>query len=123
MKTLGAEIESVEPGQVTLTCPFADGLTQQHGLLHGGVVASLADVACGYAALSMMPSEREVLTVEFKIHFLKPAKTQQLVAVGQVLQAGRTLTVCEGTVFDETRTRAIARMTTTMMSVESPQPA
>lgn len=119
MKTLGAAIESVEPGKVTLTCLFGDGLTQQHGLLHGGVVASLADVACGYAALSMMPSEREVLTVEFKIHFLKPAKTQQLVAVGQVLQSGRTLTVCEGTVFDETRTRAIARMTTTMIAVES----
>ena len=67
----------------------------------------------------MMPSEREVLTVEFKINFLKPAKTERLVAVGQVLQSGRTLTVCEGTVFDETRTRAIARLTTTMMSVAS----
>jgi uncharacterized protein (TIGR00369 family) len=119
MKTLGAEIESVEPGKVTLTCPFAEGLTQQHGLLHGGVLASLADVACGYAALSMMPSEREVLTVEFKINFLKPAKTERLVVVGQVLQSGRTLTVCEATVFDETRTRAIARMTATMMSVAS----
>jgi uncharacterized protein (TIGR00369 family) len=119
MKTLGAEIESVEPGKVTLTCAFAEGLTQQHGLLHGGVLASLADVACGYAALSTMPPEREVLTVEFKINFLKSAKTKSLVAVGQVLQSGRTLTVCEGTVFDETRTRAIARMTTTMISVAS----
>ena len=119
MKTLGAEIESVDPGKVTLTCPFAEGLTQQHGLLHGGVLASLADVACGYAALSTMPPDREVLTVEFKINFLKPANTERLVAVGQVLQSGRTLTVCEGTVFDETRTRAIARMTTTMISVAS----
>jgi len=119
MKTLGAAIESVEPGTVTLTCAFADGLTQQQGLLHGGVLASLADVACGYAALSMMPADREVLTVEFKVHFLKPAKTATLVAVGQVLQAGRTLTVCEGTVFDDTRTRVLARMTTTMMSVEA----
>jgi len=119
MKTLGAEIESVEPGKVTLTCAFVEGLTQQHGLLHGGVLASLADVACGYAALSTMPPDREVLTVEFKINFLKPAKTKRLIAVGQVLQSGRTLTVCEGTVFDETRTRAIARMTTTMISVAS----
>jgi uncharacterized protein (TIGR00369 family) len=63
--------------------------------------------------------EREALTVEFKINFLKPAKTERLVVVGQVLQSGRTLTVCEATVFDETRTRAIARMTTTMMSVAS----
>src|SRR5262249_57984278 len=111
MRTLGAVLESVEPGTVTITCAFAEGLTQQHGLLHGGVVASLVDVACGYAALSMMPSDREVLTVEFKVHFLKPAKTERVVAVGQVVQAGRTLTVCEGSVFDAMRTRVLARMT------------
>jgi uncharacterized protein (TIGR00369 family) len=64
-----------------------------------------------------MPEEREVLTVEFKINFMKPATTDCLIAVGQVLQAGRTLTVCEGSVFDSTRTRMLARMTATMMSV------
>lgn len=66
-----------------------------------------------------MPFRRgsEVLTVEFKINFLKPAKSDRVIAVGQVLQSGRTLTVCEGTIFDETRTRSIARITTTMMSV------
>ena len=117
MRTLGAVLESVESGTVTITCDFSEQLTQQHGLLHGGVVASLVDVACGYAALSVMPADREVLTVEFKVHFLKPAKTDRLIAVGQVLQAGRTLTVCEGSVFDATRTRVIARMTTTMMAV------
>ena len=119
MRTLGAVLESVESGTVTITCGFGDGLTQQHGLFHGGVVASLADVACGYAALSVMPADREVLTVEFKVHFLKPAKTDRLIAVGQVLQAGRTLTVCEGSVFDATRTRTLARMTTTMMAVDA----
>jgi hypothetical protein len=76
MRTLGAVLESVEPGTVTITCGFAEGLTQQHGLFHGGVVASLVDVACGYAALSVMPADREVLTVEFKINFLKPAQTR-----------------------------------------------
>jgi uncharacterized protein (TIGR00369 family) len=64
-----------------------------------------------------MPEDREVLTVEFKIHFLKPAKMDRIIAVGQVVQAGRTLTVCDGSVFDSTRTRLIARMTTTMMAV------
>jgi uncharacterized protein (TIGR00369 family) len=64
-----------------------------------------------------MPPEREVLTVEFKIHFLKPAKTDRVIAVGQVVQAGRTLTVCEGSVFDATRTRVLAPMTATMMAV------
>jgi uncharacterized protein (TIGR00369 family) len=120
MRTLGAVLESVEPGVVTITCGFEEGLTQQHGLLHGGVLASLVDVACGYAALSVMPADREVLTVEFKVHFLKPAKTQRLIAVGQVVQAGRTLTVCEGSVFDATRTRLLARMTATMMAVDAP---
>jgi uncharacterized protein (TIGR00369 family) len=119
LRTLGASLESVESGTVTVACPFDERLTQQHGLLHGGVVASLVDVACGYAALTMMPEDREVLTVEFKIHFLKPAKTDRLIAVGQVVQAGRTLTVCEGSVFDATRTRVLAKMTATMMSVEA----
>ena len=117
MRTLGAALESVEPGTVTITCGFDEGLTQQHGLIHGGVLASLVDVACGYAALSVMPPDREVLTVEFKVHFLKPAKTDRLIAVGQVVQAGRTLTVCEGSVFDATRTRVLARMSATMMAV------
>ena len=117
MRTLGAALESVEPGKVVIVCDFGAHLTQQHGLFHGGVVASLVDVACGYAALSVMPDDREVLTVEFKVQFLKPAKTERLVAVGRVVQAGRTLTVCEGTVFDATRSRVLAKMTTTMMAV------
>jgi uncharacterized protein (TIGR00369 family) len=116
MRTLGAVLESVESGTVTISCGFAPGLTQQHGLFHGGAVASLVDVACGYAALSVMPDDREVLTVEFKVHFLKPA-TDRVIAIGTVVQAGRTLTVCEGSVFDATRTRLLARMTATMMVV------
>jgi uncharacterized protein (TIGR00369 family) len=119
MRTLGAVLESVESGIVTISCGFDEGLTQQHGLWHGGVVASVVDVACGYAALSAMPADREVLTVEFKIHFLKPAKTERVIAVGQVVQSGRTLTVCEGSVFDATRTRVLARMTATMMAVDA----
>src|SRR5262245_43389002 len=116
MRMLGAVLESVDSGTVTITCEFDERLTQQHGLFHGGVVASLVDVACGYAALSAMPADREVLTVEFKIHFLKPARTERLVAVGQVLQVGRTLAVCEGSAFDATRTQLLARMTATMIA-------
>ncbi len=117
MRPIGAVLEAVEAGTVTISCGFNEGLTQQHGLFHGGVVASLVDVACGYAALSVMPADREVLTVEFKIHFLKPATTDRVIAVGQVLQAGRTLTVCEGSVFDATRTHVLAGMTATMIAV------
>lgn len=117
MRTLGASLESIASGTVTIACAFDERLTQQHGLLHGGVVASLADVACGYAAMTTMADDREVLTVEFKINFLKPAKTDRLIAVGTVVHAGRTITVCEGSVFDATRTRLLAHMTATMMSV------
>jgi uncharacterized protein (TIGR00369 family) len=119
MRTIGATLESVQSGTVTITCQFDERLTQQHGLLHGGLLATLVDVACGYAALSVMPAGREVLTVEFKIQFLKPAKTERVIAVGHVVQAGRTLTLCEGSVFDATRTRVLARMTATMMAVDA----
>ena len=122
MRSIGAVLESVESGAVTISCSAADDLTQQHGLIHGGVIASLADVACGYAALSLMPDGKEVLTVEFKVNFLKPANTDRVIAVAQVVQAGRTLTVCEATVFDSSQTKAIARMTATMMAVESQVP-
>jgi uncharacterized protein (TIGR00369 family) len=119
MRTIGAVVESVEPGTVTIACPFSDAVTQQYGFWHGGVVASLADVACGYSALTMMPEERQVLTVEFKVHFLKPAQTDRLLAVGQVVQSGRTLTVCDCSVFDSTRTRLLAKMTATMIAVDA----
>lgn len=117
MRTIGASLEAVEPGSVTITCEADERLTQQHGLLHGGVLASLADVACGYAAMTRAPADHEVLTVEFKINFLKPAKTDRLIAVGQVVQAGRTLTVCEATVYDSSRARVLARMTATIMTM------
>src|SRR6185436_15223145 len=119
LRTLGAGIESIEPGVVTVTCAADERLTQQQGFWHGGVLASLADVACGYAALTMMPDDREVLTVEFKINFLKATKTDRLIAVGQVVQSGRTLTVCEGSVFDATRSTLLAKMTATMIAVDA----
>jgi uncharacterized protein (TIGR00369 family) len=118
LKTLGARLESIEPGSVTVTCAATDALTQQQGFVHGGVLASLADVACGYAALTKMAEDREVLTVEFKVNFLKAARSDRLVAVGQVIQSGRTLTVCEGFVYDSTRTILLAKLTATMMAVD-----
>ena len=119
MRSIGAVLEAVEAGTVTISCAAGETLTQQHGLLHGGVLASLADVACGYAALSLMPENKEVLTVEFKINFLKPASTERVLAVARVVQSGRTLTVCEASVFDSSQTNVVAKMTATMMSVDS----
>jgi uncharacterized protein (TIGR00369 family) len=73
MKTLGARIVAIDPGQVAIEWPFQSHLTQQHGFLHAGVVAAVADSACGYAALSLMPEGVAVLSVEFKVNLLRPA--------------------------------------------------
>ena len=117
MTTLGAKIISVEPGKVIIECPWNEGLTQQHGYFHAGVLTTIVDSACGYAALTMMPEDKEVLSVEFKINFLNPANTSRLIATGTVLQAGKTLTICEGVVYDDTNTKLLAKMTATMMAI------
>src|SRR5574341_844071 len=119
MTTIGASIPTVEPGRVTIEVPFREDLTQQHGFLHGGIVASIADSACGYAALTLMPAEAAVLTVEYKVNFVAPAKGSRLVANGRVTKPGRTLTVCAGDVFAVTDglEQLVAAMQATMMTV------
>lgn len=117
MKTLNAQLVSVEKGEVKISCEFNEGLSQQHGFFHAGVATSIADSACGYAALTMMPENADVLSVEFKINFLKPASTPKLIAIGKVIQSGKTLTVCEGFVFDSEEKKLIAKMTATMISI------
>jgi uncharacterized protein (TIGR00369 family) len=119
MATLGARLAAVAPGEVTIELPFRADLTQQHGFLHAGVVAAIADSACGYAALSLMPPGREVLSVEFKINLMKPAAGALFRAVGRVVRAGKTLTVCAGEVevVREGSPAAVAVMQATMMAV------
>ena len=117
MQTLNAKLEAVDKGQVKITCEFSDALTQQHGYFHAGVTTSIADSACGYAALTRMPEDMNVLSIEFKINLLKPAQTSKLIAIGKVIQSGKTLTVCEGFVYDESETKLIAKMTSTMIAI------
>ncbi|MCX8534128.1 PaaI family thioesterase [Chryseobacterium luquanense] len=118
MKTLNAKLMSVEKGEVKISSEFSEALTQQHGFFHAGVATNIADSACGYAALTLMPEDMEILSVEFKINFMKPAKTDNLIAVGKVLQPGRTLTICEGYVYDSSEEKLISKMTATMISVK-----
>jgi uncharacterized protein (TIGR00369 family) len=99
MNLLGATVSVVEPGHVEVTLPFRPELTQQHGFFHAGVSSSIADNAGGYAAYTLFPADSSVLTVEFKINLLAPAKGDRLRAVGQVIRGGRTLTVCDLKVF------------------------
>ena len=115
MTTLGATLEAVEHGKVTVAIPFQDSLTQQHGYFHAGIMSSIADSACGYAALTTVAEDNEVLTVEFKINFLKPAMARKLIAIGQVIQSGKRLVICEGTVYDETKEKVLAKMIATII--------
>lgn len=96
MTLLGARLERVAAGEVCIRLPFQAALTQQHGFLHAGVVTSVVDSACGYAALTLMEPGAAVLSVEFKVNLLAPARGREFVAVGRVVRAGRTLTVCTG---------------------------
>ena len=93
MNLIGAELVRVLAGEVEIEIPFRQDLTQQHGFLHAGVIAAIVDSACGYAALSLMPARASVLTVEFKVNLLAPAKGERFVARGKVVKPGRTITV------------------------------
>jgi uncharacterized protein (TIGR00369 family) len=119
MATIGAQLVSVAPGTVTIELPWAQGLTQQHGFLHAGIVATALDSACGYAGSSLMPADAGVLTVEYKINLLAPAQGQHFRMTGQVVKPGRTITVSEGRAFaiDNGQERLIATMTATLMTV------
>ena len=117
MQTFNAQLVYVEKGNVKITCEFSKRLSQQHGFFHAGVLTSIVDSACGYAALTLMPLDKEVLTVEFKINFLKTANTSKLIAKGTVLQSGKNLTICEGYVYNENETKLLAKMTGTMIAI------
>lgn len=93
MSLIGAQLSRVEPGVVEITLPYRADLTQQHGYLHAGVITTIADSACGYAAFTLMPAGSNVLSVEFKVNLLRPARGLEFVARAEVIKAGRTLTV------------------------------
>jgi uncharacterized protein (TIGR00369 family) len=118
-RTIGATVTKVAPGEVEIEIPFREDLGQQHGFMHGGIVAAIVDTACGYAALSLLPPDVEVLTVEFKINFVAPAKGERLIARGRVTKPGRTLTVCRGDVVATTgaQEKLVATMLATIMVV------
>ena len=120
MVTIGARLVRVAPGEVDIEVTMRDDLVQQHGFLHAGVLASAADSACGYAALSLMPVGAAVLSIEFKINLLAPAAGERMVARGRVLRAGRTITVCQGdvTAYAGSGEKLVASMVATMMTVQ-----
>jgi len=118
MRLLGAHAPVVEPGHVILELPFRADLCQQNGFLHAGVVTSVADSACGYAALTLMAPGRDVLSVEFKVNLLAPGRGEVFRADARVVRSGRTLTVCQAEVTAVTADHAdvvVALMQATMI--------
>jgi uncharacterized protein (TIGR00369 family) len=119
MATLGITIVSLKPGEIEFDMPYAPAYTQQHGFMHAGIITTALDSACGYAAFSLMPSDAEVLTVEFKTNLLAPAKGDRFRFKAVVLKPGRTITVCDAkalAVEGETR-KLVATMTGTLMTL------
>ena len=119
MATIGASLVRASPGEVVIELPYAAHLTQQHGFLHGGIVGAALDSACGYAGSTLMPAEVGVLSIEYKINFVAPARGQTFRMVGTVVKPGRTITVVEGRAFaiDEGREKLVATMSATLMAV------
>lgn len=99
MAHIGARITALAPGFCEITADWRPDLTQQHGFVHGGVLASIADTAGGYAAFSLMPADATVLTVEFKLNMLRPGRGEAVIARGRVLKPGRTLSIVQADVF------------------------
>ena len=119
MKTLNVTLLTVRPGEIELAFPFQQNLTQQHGFLHAGIVSTVLDSACGYAAFSLMPRKAAVLSIEFKVNLLSPAKGERFRAIGSVKKPGKTITVTGAELFSITgdEKKLVATMVGTMMAV------
>jgi uncharacterized protein (TIGR00369 family) len=119
MSALGARLTRIAPGEVDIELPFREDLTQQHGFLHAGIITTIVDSACGYSALTLMPRDAAVLSVEFKVNLIAPAAGRVFRARASVLKAGRTLTIVRGDAFavDGSDEKLVATMLGTMMTV------
>jgi len=119
MGLIDAQLIRIGPGVCDIQLQFKDSLGQQHGFFHGGILTTIADSACGYAAFSLMPADASILTIEFKTNFLSPADGEMLVARGRVIKPGRTITVSQAEVLvsKDGRERLCATMTATNMAI------
>jgi uncharacterized protein (TIGR00369 family) len=119
MHTIGATLAEITPGRVVIELPWQQALTQQHGFLHAGMVATALDSACGYAGSTLMPADAGILTIEYKINLLAPAQGERFRMEGAVVKPGRTITVAEGRAYalHEGREKLVATMAATLMTI------
>jgi uncharacterized protein (TIGR00369 family) len=128
MALIGAQVQRVEAGRVLIALPHQATVSQQHGFVHAGIIATALDSACGYAAATLMPADAGVLTIEFKVNLLAPARGPWVWFDGQITKAGRSISVADGRAYEgpaptsvnadvpEPR-KLIATMTATLMTV------
>lgn len=121
MDYLGAKLEKAEKGEVSISVEKTRNLSQQAGFIHAGVITTIADSAAGYAALSMMPDDKEVLSVEFKVNLMRPASGSKIIAHARVIKPGRQITVVESDVVDLDTGKLVAKFQGTMISVPKEQ--
>lgn len=123
MTQLGAQLAQISPGEVIIVLPYSAGVTQHMGYFHAGATTSIADSAGGFAAMTLVPEDQTVLSVEFKINFMAPAQGESLEAVGHVIRRGRTLTVVQVDVFalNAGERKPVALMQQTVMNLPQPQ--
>jgi uncharacterized protein (TIGR00369 family) len=119
MKTLGAKLATVNPGIVEIELTNRPEITQQHGFIHAGAISSVLDSACGYAAYTLMPADAAVLSVEFKVNLMAPARGERLIARAEVKRSGRTITVCNADAYmvNAGEKKLVATMLATMMCI------
>ncbi|MBG9989437.1 PaaI family thioesterase [Aerococcaceae bacterium DSM 111176] len=119
MQHIGAELESVEEGKVSISIENNGQLSQQAGFMHAGATTTIADSAAGYAALTMMPEDTDVVSVEFKVNLLRPAAGRKFMANAWVIKPGRQLSVVEAEVIDQDSGKVVAKFQGTMFSVSN----
>jgi len=119
MRTINASLSKIEPGKVEIELQYSPEITQQHGFVHAGIVSTVIDTACGYAALSLMPEDAGVLSIEFKVNLLAPAKGELFKATGVVRKPGKTIVVTEGELiaYNGDAEKLVATMVATMMCI------
>ena len=119
MGVIGAALTRLAPGEAEVSLPYRDDLTQQHGFVHAGIIATIADTASGYAAFSLMPADAAVLTVEYKINLISPAVGELFIARGRVIRPGKQLSVCTAEVmaYQQGQGKMVATMLATLMAL------
>ncbi|MEJ8801902.1 PaaI family thioesterase [Pontibacter sp. H249] len=120
MKLMGFNITKIEVGRIEGELILEQKHKQHKGFAHGGVIATLADIVAGFAAVSLVPKNHHVVTAEIKVSYFHPGVGDKLIAMGYVIKQGRKLNFCEAEVYvvkGDAEPLLIAKATTSMATI------